>query len=62
MDLLLALARQSGCAVLFTEHDIEAVFRTADRILVMDDGALIAAGDASAIRTNSRVRTAYLGV
>jgi branched-chain amino acid transport system ATP-binding protein len=62
MDLLLALARESGCAVLFTEHDTEAVFRTADRILVMDQGVLIAEGDATAIRANSRVRTAYLGV
>jgi branched-chain amino acid transport system ATP-binding protein len=62
MDLLLDLARESCCAVLFTEHDTEAVFRTADRILVMDKGELIAEGDATAIRTNSRVRTAYLGV
>jgi branched-chain amino acid transport system ATP-binding protein len=62
MDLLLVLARENGCAVLFTEHDTEAVFRTADRIVVMDNGALIAEGNAAAIRTNSRVRTAYLGV
>jgi branched-chain amino acid transport system ATP-binding protein len=61
MDLLLALARESGCAVLFTEHDTDAVFRTADRILVMDRGELIAAGDAPAIRADSRVRAAYLG-
>ncbi len=61
MDLLLTLARQSACAVLFTEHDTDAVFRTADRILVMDAGVLIAEGDAAAIRTNSRVRAAYLG-
>jgi branched-chain amino acid transport system ATP-binding protein len=62
MDLLLFLARKNACAVLFTEHDTEAVFRTADRILVMDEGALIAEGNATAIRANSRVRTAYLGV
>jgi branched-chain amino acid transport system ATP-binding protein len=61
MDLLLALARETGCAVLFTEHDTDAVFRTADRILVMDAGELIAQGDAAAIRANIRVRTAYLG-
>jgi branched-chain amino acid transport system ATP-binding protein len=61
MDLLLTLARESGCAVLFTEHDTDAVFRTADRILVMDKGDLIAAGDAQSIRTDRRVRSAYLG-
>jgi branched-chain amino acid transport system ATP-binding protein len=62
MDLLLALARASGCAVLFTEHDTDAVFRTADRILVMDKGDLIAQGEPKTIRTDSRVRAAYLGV
>jgi branched-chain amino acid transport system ATP-binding protein len=61
MDLLLALARESGCAVLFTEHDTDSVFRTADRILVMDKGELIASGDAAAIRADRRVRAAYLG-
>ena len=62
MDLLVALARESGCAVLFTEHDTDAVFRIADRILVMDKGALIAEGDAVTVRTDRRVRAAYLGV
>jgi branched-chain amino acid transport system ATP-binding protein len=61
MDLLVALVRESGCAVLFTEHDTDAVFRAADRILVMDKGDLIAEGDAKAIRADSRVRSAYLG-
>lgn len=61
MDLLLSLARRDGCAVLFTEHDTDMVFRAADRILVMDKGELIAAGDAAAIRADTRVRTAYLG-
>lgn len=61
MDLVLALARDSGCAVLFTEHDIDTVFRVAGRIMVMDKGELIAQGDAGAIRADSRVRSAYLG-
>jgi branched-chain amino acid transport system ATP-binding protein len=62
MDLLVRLARESGCAVLLTEHDTDAVFRVADRILVMDKGALIAEGDAVTVRTDRRVREAYLGV
>ena len=61
MDLLVAVARQEGCAVVFTEHDTDTVFRVADRILVMDKGELIAEGNAAAIRANPRVRTAYLG-
>jgi branched-chain amino acid transport system ATP-binding protein len=61
MDLILALARESVCAVLFTEHDTDAVFRTADRVLVLDRGSLIAEGDPAAIRSNALVRAAYLG-
>jgi branched-chain amino acid transport system ATP-binding protein len=61
LDLMLALARETGCAVLFKEHDTDAVFRTADRVLVMDKASLIADGAPFAIRSNPLVRTAYLG-
>ncbi len=61
IDLVLTLVRESGCAVLFTEHDIAAVFRVATRILVMDKGELIAAGNPAEIQTNPLVRSAYLG-
>lgn len=61
MDLVRRLTRERGCAVLFTEHDMGVVFQVADRILVMDRGALIAEGDAATVRADRRVRTAYLG-
>ena len=61
MRLVATLARQDGVGVLFTEHDMEAVFSTADRILVMDRGALIAEGTPAEIRANQAVREAYLG-
>ncbi|MBN9564223.1 MAG: ABC transporter ATP-binding protein [Alphaproteobacteria bacterium] len=56
------LVRERGLAVLFTEHDMEVVFGAADRVLVLDRGALIAAGDPAAVRENQRVRDIYLGV
>jgi branched-chain amino acid transport system ATP-binding protein len=61
MDLVRQLARKRGCAVLFTEHDMDVVFSVADRILVMDRGALIAEGDAATVRADPRVRAVYLG-
>ena len=61
MRLCRALARQEGLAILFTEHDMEAVFGTADRILVLNRGALIAAGPPAAIRADAQVREIYLG-
>jgi branched-chain amino acid transport system ATP-binding protein len=48
-------------AILLVEHDMDAVFRVADRITVMVNGTVIATGSPDAIRENPEVRTAYLG-
>ena len=61
MALVRRIARERGTAVLFTEHDMEIVFSSADRILVMDRGRLIAEGDAASVRADPRVRAVYLG-
>jgi branched-chain amino acid transport system ATP-binding protein len=37
------------------------VMRVSDRVVVLDEGTLIADGSARAIRTNERVIDAYLG-
>jgi branched-chain amino acid transport system ATP-binding protein len=47
--------------VLLVEHDMDAVFRLADRISVMVNGRLIAIGSPEKIRMNDEVRKAYLG-
>ena len=48
-------------AILLVEHDMDAVFRVADRITVMVNGAVIASGEPAAIRADPQVRVAYLG-
>jgi branched-chain amino acid transport system ATP-binding protein len=47
--------------VLLVEHDMDAVFRLADRISVMVNGRLIATGLPDDIRRNEDVKKAYLG-
>ncbi len=47
--------------VLLVEHDMDAVFRLADRISVMVNGRLIATDVPEKIRVNAEVRKAYLG-
>jgi branched-chain amino acid transport system ATP-binding protein len=48
-------------AILLVEHDMDAVFRIADRITVLVDGAVIASDVPQAVRDNRDVQTAYLG-
>ena len=48
-------------AVLLVEHDMDAVFRVADRITVMVNGEVIASDAPDAIRGNTAVQVAYLG-
>ncbi len=48
-------------AILLVEHDMDAVFRIADRITVMVDGAVLASGAPRAVRENAAVQAAYLG-
>ncbi|MFM9881304.1 MAG: ABC transporter ATP-binding protein [Burkholderiaceae bacterium] len=60
MTLVRALAA-SGMAVLYTEHNMDAVFGVADRVLVLVDGLLVAQGSPQEIAANELVRSRYLG-
>jgi branched-chain amino acid transport system ATP-binding protein len=59
--LRLLAALKAEHAVLLVEHDMDAVFRIADRITVMVNGEVIATDVPDAIRRNADVRVAYLG-
>ncbi|MEO6895603.1 MAG: ABC transporter ATP-binding protein [Caldimonas sp.] len=59
LDLLAAL--KSTHAILLVEHDMDAVFKVADRITVMVNGQVIASDVPERIRTDRAVQLAYLG-
>ena len=61
MALTARLARERGIGVLFTEHDMDAVFSHAHRILVLVRGAIIAQGPPTVVCQDPYVREVYLG-
>jgi len=52
---------RSNVTVLLVEHDMDAVFRLADRLTVLVNGRVIASGKPDHIRSHPEVRRAYLG-
>ena len=61
MGLVKNLTVEQGLTLLFCEHDIDIVFSTADRIMVMQQGKTIAEGSPDEIRANEQVQQAYIG-
>ena len=60
--ILAALERlPADLAVVIIEHDMDLVFRFAQRILVLANGAVLACGTPDEIRRNEVVRAVYLG-
>ena len=48
--------------ILLVEHDMDAVFRLADRITVLSYGRVLASGSVDEVRADAEVQAAYLGV
>jgi ABC-type branched-subunit amino acid transport system ATPase component len=59
LDAIAALPRE--IAVLIIEHDMDLVFRFAQRITVLVSGAIFAEGSPAEIAANRDVRAVYLG-
>jgi branched-chain amino acid transport system ATP-binding protein len=60
-DLIRSLNKVQKITMLFIEHDMNIVFGVADRITVLDNGTMLAEGNAREIADNPRVQAAYLG-
>jgi branched-chain amino acid transport system ATP-binding protein len=61
LDLMRCLRREHGTAILLVDHNMSAVMRLCDRIVVLHHGRLLAAGLPLEIRNNKDVIKAYLG-
>ena len=53
--------RDSGITVMVVEHNMSLVMGVADQVIVLDAGAVVAAGTPAEIQRNARVIEAYVG-
>ncbi len=61
VSLLQRISREQGLTLIFTEHDMDIVFAISEKIMVLQQGAVIADGTPAEIKANPEVRKAYLG-
>ena len=58
---VMAQRAEHGTTFMIIEHNMDVVMSSSDRVIVMNDGAVIADGAPSAIQANTDVIDAYLG-
>ncbi len=61
MDTLVKVLQQSDITAIFVEHDMEVVQRYGRRVLVFDNGDVIADGEPARVLADPEVRKAVLG-
>jgi neutral amino acid transport system ATP-binding protein len=61
VEHVLRLRAEQGMTFLFVEHDLDIVMEASDRVIVMNEGRVIASGTPDEVRGDQRVVDAYLG-
>lgn len=61
MELIRRIVAEREITLLFSEHDMEVVFGTADRVTVMNQGRVLAEGPPDDVRRDPSVQEVYLG-
>jgi len=58
---LLRELKTQGVTIIMTEHDMDVIFDLADRLMVLNYGAVVSLGDPQTVREDEMVKQVYLG-
>tara|TARA_B100001123_G_scaffold424063_1_gene535076 strand:+ start:826 stop:1578 length:753 start_codon:yes stop_codon:yes gene_type:complete len=61
IEIISTMRLENKCSILLIEHDMDIVFKLADRITVLTNGDILASGNSKEIKNNKLVRKVYLG-
>ena len=61
MDVITSIVRSEKIAAVVIEHDMDIIFKYSDRIVVMNQGVILASGILEEIRQNEKVREMIFG-
>ncbi len=59
--ILNGVRRETGCAYVVVEHDLDLVQAVAERVYVLEEGRILASGGFDEVFANAAVRRSYLG-
>jgi branched-chain amino acid transport system ATP-binding protein len=61
MDVISSIVRSEKITAVVIEHDMDIIFKYSDRIVVMNQGVILASGSPEEIRRNETVKDAVFG-
>ena len=60
-EAIQTIRRERGCGVLVVEHDLRLMMQICHRVVVLNEGEVIASGSPTVVRTDPAVVAAYIG-